>query len=205
LREGILFDDLPEAKRKEDPLLAAAADIARHFGRFAKMGPSLARWTEGLFKSEGRAEKRLREAACLLADIAWVDHPDYRAPLVFERALTMPLPGIDHSGRAFLAHALHARYEDESGSKQRKAAGALGLDGDGLKRARAIGQAIRLGYTIAAGRDDVLARTAIGAGEKLLTLTVPRADGTFAGETVTKRLDQLARAMELTARIATRG
>src|SRR5262249_19308915 len=33
LREGIIYDDLPEARRKEDPLLAAAADIARHFGR----------------------------------------------------------------------------------------------------------------------------------------------------------------------------
>jgi exopolyphosphatase/guanosine-5'-triphosphate,3'-diphosphate pyrophosphatase len=205
LREGILYDDLSEAKRKEDPLLAAAADIARHFGRFAKMGPSLARWTEPLFKGEGRGEKRLRETACFLSDIGWVDHPDYRAPLVFERALTMPLPGIDHPGRAFVAHALHARYEDESGSKQRKAANALGLDGEGIGRARAIGQAIRLGYTIAAGRDDILLRTALTAGEKLLTLAVPKLDGTYAGESVSKRLDQLARAMELTPRMAARG
>ncbi len=205
LREGIIYEDLPEAKRKEDPLLAAAGDIARHFGRFAKMGPSIARWTEPLFKGENRAEKRLREAASLLSDIGWVDHPDYRAPLVFERALTMPLPGIDHPGRAFLAHALHARYENDSGSKQRKTAWALGLDAEGIARARAVGQAIRLGYTIATGRDDALARTAITAGEKLLTLSVPKLDGTFAGESVTKRLDELARAMDLTARIATRG
>src|SRR5581483_9638883 len=73
LREGILYDDLSEAKRKEDPLLAAAGDIARHFGRFAKMGPGLARWTETLFRGESKAEKRLREAACLLSDIGWVD------------------------------------------------------------------------------------------------------------------------------------
>jgi exopolyphosphatase / guanosine-5'-triphosphate,3'-diphosphate pyrophosphatase len=204
LREGILFEDLPEAKRKEDPLLAASGDIARHFGRFARMGPSLARWTETLFRTESRAEKRLREAACLLSDIGWVDHPDYRGQLVFERALTMPMPGIDHPGRAFLAHALHARHENESGSKQRKTAWALGLEPDGIARARAIGQAIRLGYTIATGRDDVLAKTSISAGEKLLTLTVPRLDGVFAGESVAKRLDELARAMELTPRIATR-
>ncbi len=205
LREGILYDDLSEAQRKEDPLLAAAGDIARHFGRFAKMGPSLARWTEPLFKGESRAEKRLREVACFLSDIGWVDHPDYRAPLVFERALTMPLPGIDHPGRAFLAHALHARYEDESGSRQRKAAWALGLEPEGAARARAVGQAIRLGYTIAAGRDDVLLRTAVSAGEKLLTLAVPRLDGAYTGESVSKRLDELAKALELTARIATRG
>jgi exopolyphosphatase/guanosine-5'-triphosphate,3'-diphosphate pyrophosphatase len=205
LREGILYDDLAEAQRKEDPLLAAAADIARHFGRFARLGPGLGRWTEMLFRGESRGEKRLREAACLLSDIGWVDHPDYRGQLVFERALTMPLPGIDHPARAFLAHALHARYEDETGSKLRKTAGALGLAEEGMARARAVGQAIRLGYTIATGRDDALARTTLTAGEKLLTLSVPRLDGTFAGESVTKRLDELARALDLTPRIATRG
>jgi exopolyphosphatase/guanosine-5'-triphosphate,3'-diphosphate pyrophosphatase len=73
-----------------------------------------------------------------------------------------------------------------------------------MARARAIGQAIRLGYTIATGRDDILLKTSISAGEKLLMLTVPRLDGAFAGESVSKRLDELARALELTPRIATR-
>jgi hypothetical protein len=50
----------------------------------------------------------------------------------------------------------------------------------------------------------VLSKTSISAGEKLLTLTVPRLDGVFAGESVAKRLDELARALELTPRIATR-
>ncbi|MGH7006752.1 MAG: Ppx/GppA family phosphatase, partial [Alphaproteobacteria bacterium] len=205
LREGIIYEDLPEAKRKEDPLLAAAGDIARHFGRFAKMGPSIARWTEPLFKGENRAEKRLREAASLLSDIGWVDHPDYRAPLVFERALTMPLPGIDHPARAFIAHALHARYEDEAGNKLRKTAASLGLSDEAAQRARAVGQAIRLGYTIATGREDSLAKTVLSAGEKLLILSVPKLDGTYAGESVTKRLEELSHALDLTPRITTRG
>jgi exopolyphosphatase/guanosine-5'-triphosphate,3'-diphosphate pyrophosphatase len=204
LREGIIYDDLPETKRREDPLLAAAADIARHFGRFARLGPGLARWTEGLFRAETRAERRLREAACLLSDIGWVDHPDYRARLVFERALTMPLPGIDHPARAWVAHALHARYEDEAGSKLRKAASALGLGEDELGRARAVGRAIRLGYTIATGREDALVKTSLGAGEKRLTLTVPRLDGTYTGESVTKRLEELAKSLDLASRIAAR-
>jgi len=204
LREGIIYDDLPEAKRRDDPLLAAAADIARHFGRFARLGPGLARWTEPLFKSEPKPERRLREAVCLLSDIGWVDHPDYRARLVFERALTMPLPGIDHPSRAFVAHALHARYEDDAGNKLHKTSLALGLSEEAAVRARAVGQAIRLGYTIATGREDSLAKTSLAAGEKLLILGVPRLDGTYAGESVTKRLDELARALGLTPRIATK-
>jgi exopolyphosphatase/guanosine-5'-triphosphate,3'-diphosphate pyrophosphatase len=205
LREGVIFEDLPEPRRREEPLLAAAADIARHFGRFARLGPGLARWTEPLFRSESRAERRLREAACLLSDIGWVDHPDYRGRLVFERALTMPLPGLDHRARAFIAHALHARYEDEPGNRARKTAAALGLADEAMLRARAIGQAIRLGYTVATGREDVLAKTTLAAGEKLLILSVPRLDGTYAGESVSRRLDQLARAMGLAPRLAVRG
>jgi hypothetical protein len=34
---------------------------------------------------------------------------------------------------------------------------------------------------------------------------VPKLDGTYAGESVSKRLEELARAMELTGRITTRG
>ena len=71
-------------------------------------------------------------------------------------------------------------------------------------RARASGQAIRLGYTIATGREDSLAKTTLSAGEKLLILGVPKLDGTYAGESVTKRLDELARALGLTPRIATK-
>ncbi|MCW5773383.1 MAG: Ppx/GppA family phosphatase [Rhodospirillaceae bacterium] len=205
LREGIIFEDLSESRRKEDPLLAAAADIARHFGRFARLGPTLARWTEALFRGESRSEKRLREAACLLSDIGWVDHPDYRGRLVFERALTMPLPGLDHGARAFIAHALHARYEDEPGNRPRKTAAALGLADDAVARARAVGQTIRLGYTVATGREEALAKTSLAAGEKLLILSVPRLDGTYAGESVSKRLDQLARSLGLSPRIAVRG
>src|SRR6185503_11069899 len=97
------------------------------------------------------------------------------------------------------------RYESESGSKLRKTAWALGLEPESMVRARTVGQAIRLGYTLATGRDDALVRTLLTAGEKLLTLSVPRLDGTFAGESVTKRLDELARALDLSPRIATRG
>ncbi len=203
LREGIVFDELSEAQRREDPLLAACDDLARQFGRFSALGPALARWTESLFRGETRARRRLREAAALLSDIGWVDHPDYRARLAFDRTLTLPLPGLDHPSRAFLAHALHARYEEEPESKLLKIADATGLDDGQINDARALGQAFRLGYTIAAGHADLLLRSSLGAGEKLLMLTLPRLDGTYGGESVARRLDELAETMKLTPRVVT--
>ena len=53
---------------------------------------------------------RLRLAACLLADIAWAAHPDFRA----ERGIDMALHGnwvaIDAPGRVMLAQALFCNF-----------------------------------------------------------------------------------------------
>jgi exopolyphosphatase/guanosine-5'-triphosphate,3'-diphosphate pyrophosphatase len=202
LREGIVYQDLPEARRQEDPLLAAAADLALLFGRFAAIGPPLARWSQPIANLGGAAFKRVGEAAALLSDIGWVDHPDYRARLVFDRMLTLPLPGLDHRARAYLAHVLHARYEEEAEGKLLKTASSVGLDEDTVMQARALGQALRLGYTISAGHADVLHRTSLGVGDKLVQLTVPELDGTYAGEAVEKRLGELAKTLGLAPRLA---
>ncbi len=204
LREGIIYDDLSEARRREDPMLASATDVGRMLGRYPRMGPALMQWTDGLFKGESRQRKRLRETACLIADMGWIDHPDYRGSLAYERALSLPLPGLDHPGRAFLSLALHARYEEDAVPKQAKLAAGIGLSDAEITDARALGQAIRLGYTLAAGRDDTLLKTSLGVGEKLLVLSVPRVDGIYAGESVTKRLEELALTLNLTMRIAVR-
>ncbi len=203
LREGIVFQDLPEARRQEDPLLAAASDVAKLFGRFAALGPPLARWTQSVASLGGSAFGRIGHAAALLSDIGWVDHPDYRARLVFDRVLTMPLPGLDHPARAFLAHALHARHEEDAGAKLLKTATAIGLGNDIVVRARALGQALRLGYTIATGNAEALTQTSLGIGEKMVQLTVPELDGTYAGESVEKRLSELAETLGLASRIVT--
>jgi exopolyphosphatase/guanosine-5'-triphosphate,3'-diphosphate pyrophosphatase len=201
LREGIVYDELPEATRREDPLLAAAADIARQFSRFASLGPVLDRWTDGLFLAEAGARRRWRAAACLLSDIGWIDHPDYRGRLAFDRVLTLPLPGLDHSGRTFLAHALHARYENQSPAKLARIAIELGLSEEDLAAARTLGRALRLGHTIAAGDGETLASSTLVAGDAQLTLRVPFLGDAYAGESVAKRLDELANGLDLDARI----
>ena len=38
--------------------------------------------------------QRLATAACLLSDIGWLEHPDYRSEQAYLRALRMPFGGI---------------------------------------------------------------------------------------------------------------
>jgi exopolyphosphatase/guanosine-5'-triphosphate,3'-diphosphate pyrophosphatase len=192
LREGILYAELTAAERREDALLAAAGDLAERFGRFAGIGAALIGWTAPLFPGEPPARQRIRAAACLLSDIGYVDHPDYRARLAFDRILSLPLPGLDHPARAFLAHALYARYGGDDEPKLDKRARDVGLGEADLAAARTLGHALRLGYTISAGALDILGRAALALDGATVTLTVPRADGAYGGESVTRRLADLA-------------
>src|SRR6202012_2620257 len=108
LREGILHDLLPPKTRALDPLLSACEDFAGRVGRFDD-AHALAVWVKPVGGPFDR-HTRLATAVCLLSDIGWLEHPDYRAEQAYSRALKMQLGGIDHMERAFVALALYLRY-----------------------------------------------------------------------------------------------
>ncbi len=59
---------------------------------------------------ETEEERRLRHAACLLSDIGWRAHPDYRGEQSLNLIAHAALGGIDHPGRVFLALAIYFRH-----------------------------------------------------------------------------------------------
>ena len=75
---------------------------------------------------ESEEEKRLRAAACLLADIGWRAHPDYRGEQSLNIITNAAFVGIDHPGRAYLALAIYYRHagltEEELGAGLRELA-----------------------------------------------------------------------------------
>ena len=119
VREGMLYDRLSQAERAIDPLIAGSRDLESIFARAPGYGDELISWVDGFMSSssidETEEEIRLRHAACLLSDIAWRSHPEYRA----QRALNVVTQGqfvsIDHPGRAFLALAIVLRHEGPDG------------------------------------------------------------------------------------------
>ena len=199
VREGVLYEALDARARRADPLLAGATAFGQRFCRFTDLGPALARWTGGLFPDETRARARLRRAACEIADAGWFDHPDYRNRHAWGRILTAPLMGLDHAERAFLALAASARYSGGIEEDMERTARDTGLDDDGIRDARALGQALRLGYTIAAGRPDILAGSRFERTETGLALKTSERGVHFEGEVVRKRLGDLAGTLKLEA------
>ena len=193
LREGHHFSLLDPAERAADPLITACLETARAHTRFGDIGDALFAWMNPLFPKERPELKRLRHAAALLSDIAWNDHPDYRAEQAVRHALYMPVAGIDHAGRAFVSAALHARYGGR-GTVELLAPLEL-LDESELPTARVIGLALRLAYMISGGVPAALHGTTLALQGHEILLSLNGDGAQRFGESVQRRLDALAKAM----------
>jgi len=193
LREGYLFNQLSPAARRQDPLLAAC-EIFDRDGRFGVMGDVLERWTAPLFADETAEQRRLRHAICKLSDIAWRDHPDYRAEQSFGQILHLPVGGIDHEQRVFAAAAIAARYAGTLEPVIQQPALRM-MDEPTTSRALALGLALRLAYSFSGATPRLLAATSLKLSAGKLTLQLPRAGTIMFGEAVGRRLDALGRAL----------
>ena len=115
VREGYLYSLLDEDLKQLDPLLEAANELAILRARSPEHARELAQWTGQAFKvfgvEETVEEARYRQAACLLADISWRAHPDYRGAQSFNLIANGTFTGIDHPGRAYIALANYYRFE----------------------------------------------------------------------------------------------
>jgi exopolyphosphatase/guanosine-5'-triphosphate,3'-diphosphate pyrophosphatase len=192
IREGLLYDGLDHATQALDPLLEAAREAGRGLGRFAEHGALLDRWIAPIFNDEPEAA-RLRQAACLLADIAWQAHPDFRAERGVDMALHGNWVGIDGPGRVMMAQALFSNF---GGGRDFETSDVASLcSPDELRRASQWGLAMRLGQRMSGGVSAGLERSSIAAQGDTLRLTLNRADRALYGEIVERRLRTLAQAM----------
>ncbi len=197
VREGLLYSLLKQREKEKDALIEAARDLNRLRSRSPQHGEELIAWTDRFMASSGleetAEERRLRHAACLLADIGWRAHPDYRG----EQALNIIAHGsfsaIDHSGRAYLALAVFYRHvglvvEDELSPRLRELASTRMID-----RARVLGAALRLAYVVTAAMPGVLPRTSLAVERHRLALRLNGEYAALGGERVANRLRSLAR------------
>src|SRR5579884_3500398 len=203
LREGYAHRLIPAGERDADPLIAACRAMARCQGCLRIDGDRLHEWVEGLFPGLSAPARRLHHATCWLADIGWAEHPDYRAEQAFTRSLRMPLAGLAHADRVFVATALHARYGGAPDDPLKEATSIL-IDDRAAGRARALGLALRLAYTLCGGAFRLLDEVALRLEGGRLTLETPAEAGPFAGDIVQRRLDALARALGVPVRLRRR-
>jgi len=196
VREGLLYSMLDPDERLKDPLIAAARDLNVLRSRSPVHGEELIDWTDVFMASSGidetAEEKRLRHAACLLADIGWRAHPDYRGEQSLNIVAHAAFIGVDHPGRAFLALTVFFRHmglvDEELSPRLRELASSRVLD-----RARVLGASLRVAFLVSAAMPGILPRAPMMVEHGKLVLELDAKLAPLAGERVFNRLKQLAR------------
>jgi exopolyphosphatase/guanosine-5'-triphosphate,3'-diphosphate pyrophosphatase len=196
VREGLLYSLLNSRERARDPLISAAADLNVLRSRSPRHGEELIAWTDRFIASSGLEEtadeRRLRHAACLLGDIGWRAHPDYRGEQSMNIIAHGSFVSIDHPGRAYLALSVYFRHaglsEEELSPRLRELATTRMLD-----RARVLGAAMRVAYILTAGQSGVLPKTPMQVKRGKLILKLPGSYGKLASDRLAGRVRQLAR------------
>lgn len=199
LREGLLYRDLDPDTRAADPLLAAAVEVGERLGRFGDHGAVLDGWIDPLFPDEPPDWQRLRLAACLLADIGWNAHPDFRAERAVDLAIHGNWVGIDAHGRAMLGRALCSAFGGDGGFSKQVAALLSPAEEE---RAAIWGKAIRLAQRLSGGTEAPLRRSSVALRDRHVVLTLNRRYRALASGAVERRLAQLAKGFNRSPAIA---
>jgi exopolyphosphatase/guanosine-5'-triphosphate,3'-diphosphate pyrophosphatase len=204
VREGLLFERLDPETRRLDPLMSAASDLNLLRSRSPRHGEELQDWTDAFVRSVGLPEtddeRRIRSAACLVADIGWRAHPDYRGEQSLNIIAYASFVGIDHPGRAYIALSIFFRHE---GLSPEKASPRLkSLAGPRLfERARLLGALMRVAYPVSVAMEGVLPRAPLTARGGKVVLELPQEMAPLANERLLGRVRALGKLLNLGSRI----
>jgi exopolyphosphatase / guanosine-5'-triphosphate,3'-diphosphate pyrophosphatase len=197
IREGFIYGQLPAHEKKRDPLMSFCEDYAALRSRSVEHALELCRWTDQLFAlpdlAETPDERRLRHAACLLSDVGWRAHADYRGEQSLNTVAHSGMTGVDHAGRVFLALAVFHRHESSDQSGEQLSERLRGLVNKRVqKRARIIGAAIRAAHMLSIGMAGVIDETKLSYDGDKLILTIPQTYAGLDGERLRRRFENLA-------------
>ncbi|BBC71947.1 conserved hypothetical protein [Altererythrobacter sp. B11] len=164
LREGLLFLELPNAARSQDPLTAAMSHFTIPRGGSAALATLVAAWTAGAVGSTGSGGERLRLAATMLSLAAARIEPNLRLATAYAWAMDKRWLGIGFAERARIAAAVRA------------ACGKPGIPPELLKLAEEplLREAVGWGLAIRLCR-----RLGGGSRVSVLTSRLQRRDGTL--------------------------
>ncbi|MEA2946536.1 MAG: exopolyphosphatase / guanosine-5-triphosphate,3-diphosphate pyrophosphatase, partial [Alphaproteobacteria bacterium] len=197
VREGLLYEMLPQAEHAKDGLLCAAQDLNQLLSRSARHAQELIGWTDRLVRvtklRETDEERRLRHAACLLSDIGWRVHPDHRGEETLSLIINGNFGSISHQGRVFIALSVFYRYAGLSEENEPPALMRGLLPPAMVERARMLGAAFRVAHLVSAARPGVLPATHFRSHDRKLMLVFEHRLVDLVADRVGSRFKQLAR------------
>ncbi|MDR0810338.1 MAG: Ppx/GppA family phosphatase [Gemmobacter sp.] len=200
IREGLLYEQMPERLRARDPLIEACRAAEAAQARIPGFGKKLYAFIAPLFQSATAERHRLIKAACLLHDTTWRAHPDYRAEACFDNATRANLGGLDHPGRVFLGLALLHRYKNSrAGSRMEPLFRLLGEDE--MAEAEVLGKAMRFGAMFSIDRPEEAGSLHWQPRRKVLELRLTERGVGLMGEVAQSRFNALVLALKATPKI----
>ncbi|WP_377288121.1 Ppx/GppA family phosphatase [Rhizobium sp. SG2393] len=199
VREGYLYSLLADDERALDPLLTAAEDLAILRARSPEHARELAEWSGHALRffdvEESEEEARYRQAACLLADISWRAHPDYRGLQALNLIAHGTFSGISHPGRAYIALANYFRFE---GVRDDDATAEIATITTPrfIELAKLLGALLRVVYVLSASMPGIVRNVIVRPSRQPdfdLEFVIPANRADLAGERLDGRLQQLSK------------
>ncbi|WP_299588447.1 Ppx/GppA family phosphatase [uncultured Tateyamaria sp.] len=203
IREGMLYEQMPQRLRDRDPLIEACRFAEAKDARMPGFGKLLYQFIEPLFKSAPFARKRLIKAACLLHDVSWRAHPDYRAEVCFDNATRANLGGLKHAERIFLGLALLHRYSNKREGTHFEGLYDL-IDARTQREAEIVGKAMRFGAMMWMEKDAERGAFRWFPQKKVLELHLSPDAMPLFGEVAEARLNSLAASMDASVKVKRR-
>ncbi len=194
IREGMLYEEMPTELRDRDPLIEACRFAESKDARLPGFGPRLYQFVKPLFPRMDWQKKRIVHAACLLHDVSWRAHPDYRPEVCFDNATRANLGGLKHSERVFLGLALLHRYTSKRDGSRYEPLFEL-LNEKQKSQAEILGRAMRLGAMLWHTADDQPATLVWRPKKGVLEVCVTKDATPLFGEVAEARFTGLAAAM----------
>ncbi|MDP1866009.1 exopolyphosphatase [Bradyrhizobium sp.] len=197
VREGLLYAKLPQTERSKDGLICAAQTLNELLSRSTRHAEELIGWTDRLVRvvrlKETEEDRRLRHTACLLSDIGWRVHPDYRGEQTLNLITNGNFGSISHQGRAFVALSVFYRYAGLSEQNEPPTIIQQLVPPAMVERARLLGAAFRVAHLISAARPGVLPLTHFRSQGRKLMLVFEHRMVDLVADRVGSRFKQLAR------------
>ena len=200
IREGLLYEQMPESLRRRDPLIEACLYMERASARNPGFGKVLFEFLSPLFTDAPIERLRLIKAACLIHDTTWRAHPDYRAEVCFDNATRANLGGLDHAGRVFLGTALMNRYKNSNADTAFDEVIAL-LSPEEQAAAEVAGKAMRFGAMLSGASSKMMGQLNYDRQGGVLELVLRPKSRDLFGEVVMARFDSLAKALNCETRL----
>ncbi|MEM6463989.1 MAG: Ppx/GppA family phosphatase, partial [Pseudomonadota bacterium] len=194
IREGMLYEQMPQRLRDRDPLIEACRFAESKDARVPGFGRRLFQFVQPLFTAKSAPKKRLIKAACLLHDVSWRAHPDYRHEVCFDEVTRANLGGMTHAERIFLGVALLHRYKNSREGSPFQPLFDL-LDETQLRQAEILGKALRFGAMLTASEDGTMGELRYFPKKGRLELRLAKGTRDLFGEVAEARLNSLAQSL----------